>query len=250
VSAVGHAVWIDSTPLPVEITNHADWWQPYIPPLVGLLASLIVAAVAYRGVVLSNETNKAAITASDERSKQERIDARRREFLEWHRETLLHIGTETLAASVDCYDEWNRLANSPVELLSDETMEPIHNAGRRIEANSQRLRLLGAYALGKLVSDLRKAINDERVLPAAYALNKARREDAATQIIAGKPHPFVASDTAKAAEAEFGECLKRIGVLMGRFGQAMEMQLRLFNPSPFPPMPRQAIVFPPPRPAP
>lgn len=24
-------------PLPVEITNATDWWQPYVPPLVGLI---------------------------------------------------------------------------------------------------------------------------------------------------------------------------------------------------------------------
>ncbi len=30
-----------ATPLPVEITNQTDWWQPYVPPLVGLVGSIL-----------------------------------------------------------------------------------------------------------------------------------------------------------------------------------------------------------------
>jgi hypothetical protein len=47
----------------------ADWWQPYSPPLVGLLGSIIVAGAAFLGVVESNRTNQRAIDAADERER-------------------------------------------------------------------------------------------------------------------------------------------------------------------------------------
>jgi hypothetical protein len=45
-------------PLPVEIANQIDWWQPYAPPLVGLLGSILVAVVALYSVRKSNGTNE------------------------------------------------------------------------------------------------------------------------------------------------------------------------------------------------
>jgi len=56
------------------------WWLPYVPPLVGLLGSIIVATAAFFGVSKSNRTNQQAIVATD-----------KREWEKWRRETLLKL---------------------------------------------------------------------------------------------------------------------------------------------------------------
>jgi hypothetical protein len=53
-----------------------DWWQPYLPPFVGLLGSIIVAAAAFVGVVTNNRTNQRAIRAADVRHR-EQVEAAR-----------------------------------------------------------------------------------------------------------------------------------------------------------------------------
>ncbi len=69
-----------ATPLPVEITNQTDWWQPYVPPLVGLVGSILAAVVALYSVHKSNGTNERAIDAADNR-----------ELEKWRRDNLLRI---------------------------------------------------------------------------------------------------------------------------------------------------------------
>jgi hypothetical protein len=66
--------------LHVQIVNETDWWLPYVPPLVGLLGSIIVATAAFFGVSKSNRTNQQAIVATD-----------KREWQKWRRETLLKL---------------------------------------------------------------------------------------------------------------------------------------------------------------
>lgn len=83
------AVTFDALPIPVEVVNHTDWWQPYVPPLVGLVGSLIVAAAAFYGVAKSNRTNQSAINAAD-----------RREWDKWRRETLLKLCTDALTRAL------------------------------------------------------------------------------------------------------------------------------------------------------
>jgi hypothetical protein len=51
------------TPTPVESASQTDWWQPYVPPLVGLMGSILVAVVALYSVRKSNGTNERAIDA-------------------------------------------------------------------------------------------------------------------------------------------------------------------------------------------
>lgn len=64
------------SPLSVGIIEQADWWQPYVPPLVGLLGSIIVAAAAFVGVVTNSRTNQRAIRAADARHR-EQVEAAR-----------------------------------------------------------------------------------------------------------------------------------------------------------------------------
>ncbi|WP_428338798.1 hypothetical protein [Mycobacterium sp.] len=68
----------------VEILNHSGWWQLWLP----FVGSLIVAMVAFIGVLLSNRTNGRAITASDER-----------ELVRWRREKLLELADTLLNTS-------------------------------------------------------------------------------------------------------------------------------------------------------
>ena len=87
------------TPLPVEITNQSDWWQPYVPPLVGLVGSILVAVVALYSVHKSNGTNERANEAADKRERERwRIDSDR-EREKWHRDNLLRICSEAIRVS-------------------------------------------------------------------------------------------------------------------------------------------------------
>ena len=75
--------------LPVQVVNATDWWLPYVPPLVGLLGSIIVATAAFFGVSKSNRTNQQAIVATDQR-----------EWEKWRRETLLKLCSEALTVAL------------------------------------------------------------------------------------------------------------------------------------------------------
>jgi hypothetical protein len=63
-------------PHPVGIIDQTDWWQPYVPPLVGLVGSIIVAAAAFVGVVTNTRTNQRAIDAADTRHREQLVAAR------------------------------------------------------------------------------------------------------------------------------------------------------------------------------
>ena len=78
---------------------HTDWWQPYVPPLVGLAGSMILATVAFVGIVKSNRTNKEAITATD-----------RREWDKWRRETLIKLCTDALGETHTILDSYTDAA--------------------------------------------------------------------------------------------------------------------------------------------
>jgi hypothetical protein len=86
-------------PLPIEIINQTDWWQPYVPPLVGLLGSVIVASVAFVGIMKSNRTNMQAIEAADTREREKWQSDSDREREKWHRDNLLKICSEAVRVS-------------------------------------------------------------------------------------------------------------------------------------------------------
>jgi hypothetical protein len=98
--------------IPVEITNHTDWWQPYVPPMVGLLGSLMVAAAAFLGVSLSNRTNLRAIEAADRRSTSELEASRERDFRVWQRDNQLRLSTEVVEAAIEAQGEYVDIAYS------------------------------------------------------------------------------------------------------------------------------------------
>lgn len=88
-------------PLVVEIVNQTDWWQPYIPPLVALVGSIIVATVALFSVRKSNKTSMLAITSADERERERwKVDSER-EREKWRRDNLLRLCSEALRVARD-----------------------------------------------------------------------------------------------------------------------------------------------------
>lgn len=88
-------------PLTVEIVSHTDRWQPYVPPLVGLLGSIIVAAVAFYSIHKSNRTSEKAITSADTRERERwKVDSDR-EREKWHRDNLLRLCSEALRVARD-----------------------------------------------------------------------------------------------------------------------------------------------------
>jgi hypothetical protein len=99
-----------STPLPVEIIDHTDWWQPYVPPLVGLVGSILVAVVALYSVHKSNKTNERAIESADAREREKwQIDSER-ERDKWHRDNLLRICSEAVRVSREISHPYNEAA--------------------------------------------------------------------------------------------------------------------------------------------
>src|SRR5262245_29443109 len=78
---------------------HTVWWEPYVPPLVGLFGSMPRATVALVGIVKSNHTNKEAIAATD-----------RREWDKWGRETLIKLCTDALGETHTILDSYTDAA--------------------------------------------------------------------------------------------------------------------------------------------
>src|SRR5262245_59939008 len=78
---------------------HTELLQPYLPPLVGLFGSMILATVAFVGIVKSNHTNKEAIAATD-----------RREWDKWRRETLIKLCTDALGETHTILDSYTDAA--------------------------------------------------------------------------------------------------------------------------------------------
>ena len=98
--------------LVVEVVNHTAWWQPYVPPLVGLVGSLIVAAAAFAGVVKSNNTNRAAIASADTRERDRwKVDSDR-EREKWHRDNLLRLSSEALRVAREIQQHYTDAASA------------------------------------------------------------------------------------------------------------------------------------------
>lgn len=99
-------------PFPVESVNQADWWQPYVPPFVALVGSIIVAAVAFIGVRMSNSTNQRAIDAAGTREREK-----------WHRDNLLRICSEAVRVSREIAHHYNEAAGVSIKLLNPEDFD-------------------------------------------------------------------------------------------------------------------------------
>lgn len=83
-------------PLTVEIVNQTDWWEPYVPPIVTVVGSMIIASVTFVGIVRSNRTNQRAIDSADTREREKWKTDSEREREKWHRDNLLRLCSEAL----------------------------------------------------------------------------------------------------------------------------------------------------------
>lgn len=141
------------TPIPVEIINQTDWWQPYVPPLVGLLGSILVAVVALYSVRKSNGTNERAIDAADNREREK-----------WHRDNLLRICSEAVRVSREIIRQYNAAATISLKLLNpsdfddafSEHMDGAQTAIGKVAPLSYDLMLLGESELAMEFQEVRQ----------------------------------------------------------------------------------------------
>jgi hypothetical protein len=171
------------TPLPVQITNQTDWWQPYVPPLVGLLGSILVAVVALYSVRKSNGTNERAIDTADERERERwKIDNDRererwqsdrdREREKWHRDNLLRICSEAVRVSRDISHHYGQAGAACIgtsDLARAESefrlhMDAAQAAIGKVAPLSYDMQLLGETGLYMEFQEVRQA--GEYVAPA------------------------------------------------------------------------------------
>ena len=73
--------------LEVKLIGGGEWWLPWLP----ILGALIVASAAFVGILISNRTNRRAITAADDR-----------EWVRWRREKVFDLAGEILEKSSTC----------------------------------------------------------------------------------------------------------------------------------------------------
>jgi hypothetical protein len=114
---------------PVLITNQGDWWQPYVAPLIGLAASLFVAAAAFAGVVLTNK----------------RTD--RRELEKWRRETLGKWCSDVCAAGLDVHGSYTDASVAKTEEVLNSALNKAQLAMRELSALSFRFKFFGSPKL-------------------------------------------------------------------------------------------------------
>lgn len=120
---LGSRIPFSSSSLPVEIVNQTDWWQPYMPPMVGLLGSVIVAAMAFIGIMKSNRTNLRAIEAADTREREKWRSDSDREREKWHRDNLLRICSEAVRVSREISHHYNAAASVSLKLSNSEDFD-------------------------------------------------------------------------------------------------------------------------------
>lgn len=192
--------------LPVE-------WVPWL----ALVGATFIAIGALVGVILSNKTTLKT-------SRQEREDARRRDFLQWRRDVMLRLGTEVVDAASEAIDEYSKVASLFTDPITPTSLEPVDRASRRIAA-TETLRLLGAYDAATRCIELRDMMLAAELMNAAKELHGALRDDRD----AGLSYEQITEAT-KATECRFYERLRQVQVALRGFGQAAESELRQLNP--------------------
>lgn len=200
----------------VELVNDSAWWLPWLP----VVGSAVVAAVAFIGVIVSNRTNRAAITASDERAQQDRHDARTRDFRTWQRDTLLEIAAPVVQAALEGQEEYFRIAYSArANALDPATFDEVARLGGIVGAATAKLMIVGAHDLADECRAVRKAMNSRECVDAVIKMN---------QHISNTATGGTGDDVDKNVElrAELDACLEEINQARGYFGQAAETALR------------------------
>lgn len=159
-------------PILVEIIDKGSPWQPYVPPLVGFLGSVLVALVALYSIRKSNRTSEKAITSADTREREKwRIDSDR-EREKWHRDNLLRICSEAVRVSREISHHYNEAGGACLK-YSDLTqaeeahqlnMEAAQAAIAKVAPLAYDMQLLGETNLYMEFQEVRQA--GEYVAPA------------------------------------------------------------------------------------
>lgn len=204
MSAVGHAYWIATPPLPVEITNHTDPWAQWLPPAITLLVGIIALAGAVWGI---------------------RAGARQ-EHRKWEHETILRLGTEALDASITALDVYGSVGHSTSLVTSADEFEPARRAVATIQMSGAALRLLGANEAASWSVTLRDAFLDDEssMMQAAMALNRAYYDEKE----AGESEP---SEARAKALAHYQGLLRRLSSAQGGFEAALKQELKRRRPT-------------------
>lgn len=148
------------------IQSTPDWWIAWLP----VLGSVVVAAAAFTGVILSNRTNRKAIDAADQR-----------EWVKWQREQLSTLANELLSVAHLCcarmkgFTLWTK-DQSIGELLD------INNEYAAIPNIARKLELIAGSALSRQCDDVHKTLAECAEVIQQYAPSgavvRAEREDA------------------------------------------------------------------------
>ncbi|MGW4119871.1 hypothetical protein [Nocardia sp. NPDC004711] len=113
------------------------------------------------GIRLNNQTNRAAITASD-----------RREHFKWQRDTILRLSGEALDAAARARSELNRLSLGEIESREDflKFLERLVEQHHRLSLRADMLSMLDAGEIGLAYNELRDLVADKEYLGLAGQL--------------------------------------------------------------------------------
>jgi hypothetical protein len=184
------------------------------PQWLPLAGSTLVAIAALVGVILSNRTTLKI-------SRQEREEARERDYLQWRREELRRLGTEVVRAASDAVDEYSKIASLIDQPITNASVEPVDRASRLVAANAEILRFQGAYDAARCCIELRDSIMDADLAKSAKRCHVMLRGDRD----AGLSYETHREET-KAAESDLSARLREVQVSLRRVGEAVEQELR------------------------
>ncbi|WP_139792047.1 hypothetical protein [Prescottella equi] len=199
----------------VELISQSGWWLPWLP----VLGSVVVALVAFVGVIASNRTNRAAIDASDKRAEQDRHEARTRDFRTWQRDTTLEIASAVVQAALTAQEEYERISYDPKTDATDPaSFREAARLGGVVGAATAKLMIVGAHGLASEGRALRNAMNSPEAVVAALNMNRFY-----AAVAAGTP-----LDSAREGElrSELDERMSKINSARASFGEAAEASLR------------------------
>jgi hypothetical protein len=206
VSAVGHAIWMVSTPS--TLPSDTEWWIVQWLPLA-------VAVVALGGVVWSNRK-------TSQNAKAEREDVRERDYVTWRRGELQKLGTEVVKSARSVIDDYGKAASLVDSPLDQFSVAPIEQAARPIAADAEILLFHGAYEAATWCIELHHVVTSVALVKAVRLHQAALRQDRVEHRMYEQP-----SEARKDAEATLTEHLMQIQIGIRNFASAMEDELRL-----------------------
>lgn len=145
----------------------------WLGPLLLFGASLAATGVAFLGILKSNKTNREAIAAADNRAKDDRADARQRDFDTWRRDAIAKAAVDAMNAAVQAYECYSTSPGRMRSLASQgDPLETVTNAAWLIFTSAQVLGLIGAKHAAAQCFHMRNAVVDNRLREYAAQLAK------------------------------------------------------------------------------